>query len=171
MPVLGALRQKTGVPISIDTSKAIIARHALDAGAEIINDVTGLEGDPAMLPLVAENGCGVCIMHTQGTPPSMQDRPTYADVVAEVLEYLRQRRDALLAAGIPHDRIAVDPGIGFGKTTAHNLELLANAWQFHALGCPVLIGHSRKRFLADLAAVAGTLRVPSAGQRHTECAG
>jgi dihydropteroate synthase len=163
MPVLGALRQKTGVPISIDTTKAIVARHALNAGAEIINDTTGLEGDPAMLPLAAESGAGVCVMHAQGTPRTMQDQPTYAHVVAEVLEYLRRRRDALLAAGIPSDRIAVDPGIGFGKTTAHNLQLLANAWQFHTLGCPVLFGHSRKRFLADIAAIVDTLRVPSAG--------
>ena len=127
MPVLGELRQKTGCPISIDTTKAIVARHALNAGAEIINDVTGLESDPAMLPLAAEAGAGVCVMHAQGTPRTMQERPTYVDVVAEVLEYLRRRRDALLAAGIPRDRIAVDPGIGFGKTAGHNLQLLSSA--------------------------------------------
>ncbi len=90
-------------------------------------------------------------MHMQGTPRTMQRDPVYGDVVAEVLEYLRRRRDALLAAGIQRDRIALDPGIGFGKTTAHNLQLLANAWQFHALGCPLLIGHSRKRFVAEAA--------------------
>ncbi len=149
MPVLGQLRQKTGAPISIDTTKAIVARHALNAGAEIINDVTGLESDPAMLPLAAEAGAGVCVMHAQGTPRTMQERPTYVDVVAEVLEYLRRRRDALLAAGIPRDRIAVDPGIGFGKTAGHNLQLLSSARQFHGLGCPVLFGHSRKRFLGE----------------------
>ena len=149
MPVLGELRQKTGAPISIDTTKAIVARHALNAGAEIINDVTGLESDPAMLPLAAEAGAGVCVMHAQGTPRTMQERPTYVDVVAEVLEYLRRRRDALLAAGIPRDRIAVDPGIGFGKTAGHNLQLLSIARQFHGLGCPVLFGHSRKRFLGE----------------------
>ena len=124
-----------------------MARHAIHAGAEIINDVTALRGDPALLPLAAETGCGVCVMHAQGTPRTMQDNPVYADVVAEVLEYLRVRRDELLALGVRQDRIAVDPGIGFGKTTEHNLQLLAHARQFHTLGCPVLIGHSRKRFL------------------------
>ncbi len=149
MPVLGALSKQTAVPISIDTSKALVARHALHAGAEIINDISALLGDPAMLPLAAEAGCGLCLMHMRGMPRTMQDEPVYADVVAEVLEYLRHRRDALLAAGIAQDRIAVDPGIGFGKTTAHNLQLLAHAWRLHALGCPVLVGHSRKRFLAE----------------------
>jgi dihydropteroate synthase len=149
MPVLGALCQKTDLPVSIDTSKALVARHAIHAGAEIINDVTALRGDPAMLRLAAETGCGLCVMHAQGTPRTMQDNPVYDDVVAEVLEYLRARRDALLAAGIEQDRIAVDPGIGFGKTTQHNVQLLANARWLHALGCPVLVGHWRKRFLAD----------------------
>ena len=124
-----------------------MARHAIHAGAEIINDVTALSGDPAMLPLAVETGCGVCAMHSQGAPRTMQDNPVYADVVAEVLEYLRARRDALLAAGIEQDRIVVDPGIGFGKTAEHNLKLLTHARQFHSLSCPVLIGHSRKRFL------------------------
>ncbi|MEN6450740.1 MAG: dihydropteroate synthase, partial [Thermoguttaceae bacterium] len=148
MPVLGALCQQAGVPVSIDTTKALVARHALHAGAEIINDITALEGDPAMLPLAVESGCGVCLMHMRGTPKTMQNEPVYADVVAEVADYLRGRRDALLAAGIAQSRIALDPGIGFAKTTAHNLELLANAWRLHALGCPVLVGHSRKHFLA-----------------------
>jgi dihydropteroate synthase len=124
----------------------------MDAGAEIINDITGLSGDPAMLPLAAEVGCGVCAMHMRGTPRTMQEAPVYNDVVAEVTEYLQGRRDALLAAGVELDRIALDPGIGFSKTTAHNLQLLSNAWRLHALGCPVLIGHSRKRFLAGLVA-------------------
>jgi dihydropteroate synthase len=149
MPVVGALCQQTGLPISIDTSKALVARHAIHAGAEIINDISALLGDPAILPLAVETGCGVCLMHMQGTPRTMQDQPSYADVVAEVTSYLRDRRDALLAAGIVQDRIALDPGIGFGKTTTHNLQLLANAKSFHSLGCPVLIGHSRKRFLAE----------------------
>lgn len=147
MPVVGALVKQTGLPISIDTSKALVARHAIHAGAEIINDITALAGDPAMLPLAVETGCGICAMHMKGTPQTMQEAPTYADVVAEVLAYLRECRDTLLAAGIAQDRIALDPGIGFGKTTEHNLQLLANAWQFHSLDCPVLIGHSRKRFL------------------------
>jgi dihydropteroate synthase len=147
MPVVGALVQQTGLPISIDTSKALVARHAIHAGAEIINDITALRGDLAMRPLAVETGCGVCVMHMQGTPQTMQQEPTYTDVVAEVMTYLRDCRDALLAAGVAQDRIALDPGIGFGKTAEHNLQLLANAWQFHSLGCPVLVGHSRKRFL------------------------
>ncbi len=151
LPVVDALRAKTDLPISIDTSKALVAKAALRAGVEIVNDVTALEGDPAMLPLVAETGCGVCLMHKRGEPRNMQDDPVYADVVAEVLEYLRRRRDALLAAGVAQGRIAVDPGIGFGKTTGHNLELLLNIARFHELGCPLLVGHSRKRFIAELA--------------------
>jgi dihydropteroate synthase len=148
MPVVEQLCKRTHLPVSIDTSKASVARRAVEAGAEIINDVTAFAGDPAMIPLAAETGCGVCAMHCRGTPRTMQDDPDYADVVAEVLKYLCSRRDALLAAGIQQDRIALDPGIGFGKTTEHNLQLLANAQQFHQLGCPILIGHSRKRFLS-----------------------
>jgi dihydropteroate synthase len=165
VPVLRALREKTSVPISIDTTKATVARQALDLGAEIINDTSGLEGDPAMLPLAAESGSGVCVMHAQGTPLSMQHRPTYGDVVAEVLEYLRRRRDALLAAGIAQDRIAVDPGIGFGKTAGHNLQLLTGARRFHTLRCPLLFGHSRKRFLAEAEAGAPTLPAPAPADR------
>jgi dihydropteroate synthase len=149
MPVVGALIKRTGLPISIDTSKSLVAHHAIHAGAEIINDITALRGDPAMRPLAVETGCGVCVMHMQGTPQTMQQEPTYTDVVVEVISYLRECRDALLAVGIAQDRIALDPGIGFGKTTEHNLQLLANAWQLHSLGCPVLVGHSRKRFLGD----------------------
>ncbi len=150
LPVVEALARKTDAPISIDTSKASVAQRAIDAGAEIINDVTALAGDADMLPLAAETGAGVCIMHAQGLPRVMQDNPVYADVVADILEYLRARRDALLAAGLERERIAVDPGIGFGKTAEHNLQLLSNAWRFHSLDCPVLIGHSRKCFLDQI---------------------
>ena len=150
MPVIEALCRQTDLPLSIDTSKAPVARQAIDAGAEIVNDVTAMTGDPAMLPLAAESGCGVCLMHMRGTPQTMQDNPTYADVVAEVIEYLGGRRDVLQAAGIDRDRIALDPGIGFGKTTQHNLQLLRSAWRMHSLGCPVLVGHSRKRFIAEV---------------------
>jgi dihydropteroate synthase len=148
-PVIGELVRQTKLPISVDTRKAIVARHAIRAGAEIINDITALEGDPEMLTLAVETGCGVCAMHMQGTPEAMQENPTYANVVAEVKEYLRERRDRLMDAGLSQDRIALDPGIGFGKTAEHNLQLLANAREFHELGCPVLVGHSRKRFLGD----------------------
>ncbi len=158
MPVVGTLCKETGLPVSIDTSKALVARHALHAGAEIINDITALEGDSAMLPLALETGCGVCVMHMRGTPQTMQDDPVYKDVTAEVAEYLRQRRDALVAAGIAQDRIALDPGIGFGKTKAHNLDLLAQVGELHQWGCPVLVGHSRKNFLGE-DRVSGTIGV------------
>jgi dihydropteroate synthase len=144
---VAALGKRSSVPVSIDTSKAIVAREAVAAVAQVINDVTALCGDPGMLPLAVESGVGVCVMHMQGTPLSMQQDPTYDDVVEDVLRYLRQRRDALIAAGIDQERIALDPGIGFGKTPEHNLSLLANAWRFHELGCLVLVGHSRKSFI------------------------
>ena len=150
LPVIERLAAQVQVPISIDTSKAAVARAAIDAGAEIINDVTGLDGDPAMIALAVETGVGVCAMHMQGTPQTMQDNPTYADVVAEVRDYLRERRDALVAAGIARERICLDPGIGFGKTHEHNITLMRHCHEFHALGCPLLVGHSRKGFLGKL---------------------
>jgi len=148
--VVAELAQRTTVPISIDTSKARVAREALAAGAEIVNDVTGLEGDPAMLEVAALSGAGVCAMHMQGTPRTMQDAPHYADVVAEIHDYLRTRRDRLEAAGIPRERIALDPGIGFGKTHEHNLTLVAHCRAFLDLGCPLLVGHSRKGFIGKV---------------------
>ena len=149
-PVIEQLAQQTDTPISIDTSKAEVARIALEAGAEIINDVTGLEGDPAMMSLAASTGAGVCVMHMQGTPQTMQDNPVYDDVLKNVFEYLSQRRDTLVAAGIEPARICLDPGIGFGKTTEHNLALLANCRQLHSARCPILVGHSRKGFLGKV---------------------
>lgn len=146
-PVVAELAARAGVPISIDTSKAAVARRAVALGAEIINDVTGLEGDPWMPAVAAETGAGICAMHMQGTPRTMQVDPRYADVVTEIHAYLAARRDALLAAGIPLDRICLDPGIGFGKTHAHNLELLSRAGAFLDLGTPILVGHSRKGFI------------------------
>lgn len=152
VPVVERLAREVGVPISIDTSKAAVARAALAAGAELINDVTGLEGDPEMIGVALESNAGVCAMHMQGTPQTMQDDPCYDDVVEEVFEYLRQRRDALLAAGIERERICLDPGVGFGKTHQHNLTLMAHCGRFHELGGPMLVGHSRKGFLAKLLA-------------------
>lgn len=151
LPVITALAGRIAVPISIDTSKALVAREALQAGAEIINDVTALAGDPEMVSVAAEWRAAVCIMHMQGTPQTMQISPTYQDVVAEVFQFLRHRRDALAAAGIPPERMALDPGIGFGKTTEHNLQLLRNTWRLHELGCPILVGHSRKGFITRVA--------------------
>jgi dihydropteroate synthase len=150
MPVLEGIAGKVAVPISIDTSKAEVARAAIDVGAEIINDVTGLTGDAGMVRLAVETNVGVCAMHMQGTPQTMQDHPTYADVVAEVKEYLRDQRDALVAEGIARERICLDPGIGFGKTHEHNITLIAHCREFHQLGCPLLVGHSRKGFLGKL---------------------
>jgi dihydropteroate synthase len=172
MPVVTELCRRASVPVSIDTSKAAVAREAVAAGAQIINDVSGLAFDPAMVPLAAETGAGVCVMHMQGTPRTMQQNPTYCNVVGEVLNYLRRRRDALVATGVEAERIAVDPGIGFGKTTDHNLTLLAEAWRFHELGNPVLVGPSQKRFIGqligDLAAdrTAGTIGVALALARQ-----
>ncbi len=150
IPVVRGLCEQCEVPVSIDTSKAAVAREALAAGAEAVNDVTALCGDPQMLPLAVQSGCGVCAMHMLGTPRTMQQAPAYDDVVEDVAEYLAARRDALVGAGVDAARIALDPGIGFGKTLEHNLALLSGVRRFHALGCPVLIGHSRKRFIGQL---------------------
>ena len=150
VPVIQGIAAQTETPISIDTSKAAVAQAALDAGAEIINDVTGLEGDPAMLEIARHSGAGVCAMHMQGTPQTMQDAPQYDNVVGEIHTYLLNRKSRLLESGIGLERICLDPGIGFGKTHHHNLELLANCEQFHELGCPILIGHSRKGFIGKI---------------------
>ncbi len=148
--VIRGIADQTDVPISIDTSKATVATAAIDAGAQIINDVTGLAGDPDMLRVAVKSGVGVCAMHMQGTPATMQDNPHYTNVVQEVLSYLKQRKACLLAAGIPLEKICLDPGIGFGKTHQHNIELLAGCEAFLELGCPILIGHSRKGFIGKL---------------------
>lgn len=150
LPVVQRLAETSKVPVSIDTSKSIVAREAVAAGAEIINDVTALTGDSRMLGVALETGAAVCAMHMLGTPQNMQDDPQYDDVVGEVLEHLRRRRNALLEAGIAADRIALDPGIGFGKTHEHNLTLVANCHRFHELGCPLLVGHSRKGFIGKI---------------------
>ena len=148
--VIESLSSKTDVPISIDTSKARVAREAVAAGAEIINDVTALTGDPEMISVALETGAGVCAMHMQGTPQNMQDAPAYGDVVAEILTYLSDQLVRLTAAGLASEKLCLDPGIGFGKTHQHNLTLMANCWQFHQLGCPLLVGHSRKGFISKI---------------------
>lgn len=150
LPVVQALVEQSGLPVSIDTSKAVVAREALEAGAEIVNDVTALRGDPAMLSLVLRQRPGLCLMHMQGTPQTMQKCPTYENVVKEVFAWLEARLRLLLEAGLEQDRVALDPGIGFGKTHQHNLDLLARCGHLHALGCPVLVGHSRKGFIAHV---------------------
>ena len=150
IPVIERLAGETSIPLSIDTSKAAVARAALEAGADIINDVTGLEGDPQMVAVAAETEAGICAMHMQGTPQTMQDNPTYTDVAGDILQYLIARRDALIDAGIPRNRICLDPGIGFGKTHTHNLQLIHQAVTFHQTGCPILVGHSRKGFIGKV---------------------
>ena len=147
VPVIARLAPQVEVPISIDTSKAAVARAALDAGASVVNDITGLTGDPEMVPVCRDFAAGLVCMHMRGTPQTMQDDPRYEDVVAEIAEYFAQRLEDLDRCGIPAKRVLLDPGIGFGKTATHNLELLAATDRFHALGRPILIGHSRKRFL------------------------
>ena len=150
IPVIEQVVTLTDVPVSIDTSKAVVAAAAMEAGAEIINDVTGLEGDPDMIRIATETGAGICAMHMQGNPQNMQDNPSYDNVVSDIHGYLRDRRDRLLEAGIRHENICLDPGIGFGKTHDHNLTLMQNCFQFLQLGCPILVGHSRKGFIAHV---------------------
>jgi len=150
IPVIEKLAGLTEVPISIDTSKAKVASEALAAGAEIINDITGLTGDPNMVDVACQSGAGVCAMHIQGTPQTMQDDPTYQDVVAEIFQYLKQRQSHLLSAGVAAEKICLDPGIGFGKTHQHNLDLIRQVQAFHQLGAPLLVGHSRKGMIGKL---------------------
>lgn len=150
MPVLEGLKGFRAT-LSIDTRKAKVARAAAKAGAKIFNDVSALTFDPESLGVAAETGMSVVLMHAQGEPKTMQDNPTYADVVLEVYDYLDRRIEALEGAGIPRARIAADPGLGFGKTLAHNLALIAHTSLFHGLGVPLLIGASRKRFIKGVA--------------------
>jgi len=150
LPVIRALRRESEVMISIDTSKASVARAALEAGADIINDVTGLRGDPEMPQLAASSQAGVVIMHMQGEPRTMQVAPRYDDVVREVGEFFRQALDRAVRYGINPMRIALDPGIGFGKTPEHNRCLLANLSAFLEFQRPLLVGLSRKSFLGWL---------------------
>lgn len=137
-------------PVSIDTRKAAVARAAVAAGAGMVNDVSGLDFDPAMAAEVARSGAAICLMHAQGLPETMQDDPRYDDVLLDVYDALEARIDRAVAAGIPRDGIVIDPGIGFGKTLAHNLAILRRISVFHALGVPVLLGASRKRFIGTL---------------------
>ncbi len=150
LPVIEALRQSTACPISIDTLKADVARAAVRAGATIWNDVTALRGSGDAASVAAELGVPVVLMHMQGEPGTMQVAPHYEDVVAEVCAFLSERAAAAMAAGVAREAISLDPGIGFGKNLAHNLTLLAHLDQIMALGFPVLLGVSRKRFVQAL---------------------
>lgn len=150
VPVIRELARTTDRLLSVDTTKADVAEQALAAGAHIINDITALTGDPGMAAVAHRHGAGVVLMHMQGTPRTMQAQPTYADVVGEVRGYLRDRVQALQAAGLDRATLAVDPGICFGKTVEHNLALLRGLPELAALGQPVLVGVSRKSFLGRL---------------------
>jgi dihydropteroate synthase len=150
IPVVAAIAPEVKLPLSIDTTKAEVARQAVSLGAVIINDITALQGDPRMARVAADTGAAVVLMHMQGVPKSMQENPQYGDVVAEVYEFLEKRVNWAVGHGIPRERIAIDPGIGFGKTNAHSIQLLRNLDRFDNLGCAVLIGNSRKGFLGKI---------------------
>jgi dihydropteroate synthase len=139
-----------GVPVSIDTSKAAVAEATLDAGAAIVNDVTALRGDPEIATLCAERGCGLILMHMLGDPRTMQEDPRYDDVVDDVRAFLAERIEVAVSAGVEEERISVDPGIGFGKTVEHNLELIRRLGELRDLGRPIVFGSSRKSFLGKL---------------------
>lgn len=150
IPVIERLAGRLKVPISIDTYKAAVAREAVGAGAEIVNDVSGLAFDPDMAATVAAAGAGLVVMHTRGRPDAMQKDTAYADIVGEVIDSLRRSLAEAAAAGIPAERIVVDPGIGFGKSIEGNLEILRRLPEFASLGRPVLIGTSRKSFIGRI---------------------
>jgi dihydropteroate synthase len=156
LPVLRAVRATVRVPLSVDTTKVAVARAALDLGADAVNDTSAGRDDPGMLALCAATGVPIVLMHMQGTPATMQAQPRYGDVVAEVRAFLEARAAAARAAGVPTDAIVVDPGIGFGKTREHNLLLLRRLDVLRALGYPILVGVSRKRFIGEVLGGRGT---------------
>jgi dihydropteroate synthase len=149
IPVIEAVRAEFDVIISVDTHKPVVIREAISAGADFINDITALQ-DPRSLQVIANSGVAVCLMHMQGEPKSMQIKPYYADVIAEVSQFLRQQLNTCLQAGIAKERIVVDPGFGFGKLTAHNLHLLKYLNKLQALGQPLLVGFSRKATIGEI---------------------
>jgi dihydropteroate synthase len=160
LPVITSIREFSDIPISIDTAKGEVARQALDTGADIINDVTALRGDPEMLEVVRNCDAELIIMHMQGTPRDMQDDPAYADVVEDVLAFFRERLAWLQTYGVGLDRVTIDPGIGFGKKLSHNLLLIKHIERLSELGQPVMLGHSRKRFLGDITGLEAQDRDP-----------
>lgn len=150
IPVIRHIRTLTDLPVSIDTTKAAVAEQALAAGADIINDISALRRDADMLRVVRSSDVPVIIMHMQGTPGTMQDAPRYDDVAGEIMDFFGERIGWLTSNGVARERIVIDPGIGFGKTLEHNLEILRNIQRFKETGCPVLIGHSRKSFIGKM---------------------
>jgi dihydropteroate synthase len=154
IPIIEQLSTEIAAPISVDTYKSSVARKALDAGVSIVNDISGLRFSPDMAQVVADYGAAVVIMHIKGTPRDMQVNPVYRDVVGEIIEYLEESAAIALKAGIVNDRIMIDPGIGFGKTLEHNLTILERLDEFRALGFPIVLGTSRKRFIGTVLDIA-----------------
>jgi dihydropteroate synthase len=150
IPLIERLAPELEVPISVDTYKSSVAKKAIKAGAAIVNDISGLRFSPDMADVVAESGVAVVIMHIKGTPRDMQQSPVYDDVVGEVMAYLEEGIDTALKAGVDREKILIDPGIGFGKTLEHNLIILNRLEEFRALGRPVLLGPSRKKFIGTV---------------------
>ena len=168
LAVIRGLREATDVPISIDTTKAVVAEAAIAAGASFVNDVSAMRDDPRMAEVVAGAGVPVCLMHMRGDPKTMQDDPRYDDVVAEVAAFLSERVEAAKAAGISDEAICVDPGIGFGKTGEHNLSLLRHLDAIVAVGPPVVVGVSRKRFLGSIIGDADRTRAVATAAANVE---
>ena len=150
IPVVEAVREAVSLPISVDTTKAAVARSAIQAGVAIVNDISALQGESSMAQLVAETGVGVVLMHMQGTPQTMQQSPRYGNVVEEVMAFLQQRAQVAIACGVRSSQIVLDPGFGFGKLQEHNLRMLAEFEAFTTLGYPVLAGVSRKQFIGNV---------------------
>lgn len=172
-PVIQAIRAQSSTPVSIDTRKAPVARAAQDAGADIINDVSALCFDPALAAVAAEAKMPICLMHAQGDPETMQDDPRYGDVLLDVYDFLEARITAAQNAGISRNQVITDPGIGFGKTLEHNIALIQRLSLFHTLGCPILLGASRKRFIGTIGQadqahtrLGGSISVALEGRRH-----
>jgi len=150
LPVIEDLRKRVGIPISIDTYKAEVARAALDAGASVVNDISGLRADAGMAPLAAARAVPVIVMHIRGTPRTMQENPHYADLMGEIAQYLRESVDIAAGAGVARDQVVIDPGFGFGKTAQHNLEIVRRLRELKSLGQAVLLGPSRKSTIGQV---------------------
>lgn len=150
IPIIRAISKESDIPISIDTSKYEVALEAVREGASMVNDITGLRSDPKMAELIAGSGVAVCVMHMKGAPKNMQDNPVYKDLIGEIITSLKRSIDIALKAGVQPDRIVVDPGIGFGKTSEHNLEIIDRLRELCILRKPILIGASRKSFIGKV---------------------
>ncbi len=150
IPVIEILSRKLSIPISIDTSRADVARKALQAGASIINDISALRFDPEMIPVAAKARVPVILMHMKGTPANMQDNPVYNDLIPEIIQFLRNAMDRAVEGGVKEDLLLIDPGIGFGKTFDDNFTIIRELYRFHSLGRPILLGSSRKAFIGHI---------------------